>query len=154
MKEYNARASRKPSGARSAGLSQHLKDHVRIYFPTEQTVAKSRGGRGVSSRIPAGAPPPNTPTGRPATGGRLSANVLWPAWQAAGTICMQAKWWRSPTFPTGLVRDCVNIREGLLMHSKMIFVHPTAAASGTTNQAARGPAWAYVGSANLSESAW
>ncbi|KFH43118.1 hypothetical protein ACRE_061600 [Hapsidospora chrysogenum ATCC 11550] len=119
MKEYNARASRKPSGARSAGLSQHLKDHVRIYFPTEETVAKSRGGRG-----------------------------------AAGTICMQAKWWRSPTFPTGLVRDCVNTREGLLMHSKMIFVHPTAAASGTTNQAARGPAWAYVGSANLSESAW
>jgi hypothetical protein len=48
----------------------------------------------------------------------------------------------------------VNTREELLMHSKMIFVHPTAVASGTTNEAARGPTWAYVGSANLSESAW
>jgi hypothetical protein len=53
MKEYNARVSRKPAGAKSAAPPRQLKDHIRIYFPTEQTVAKSRGGRGVSFGIPA-----------------------------------------------------------------------------------------------------
>lgn len=121
--------------------------------------------------------------------------------QAAGTICVQPKWWRSPTFPTELVRDCVNTREGLLMHSKMIFVRrqvskSTEAEAGAGHSQSRAeprqrrgrgpaglepergqhdhepdrhdenddsaelnavvlsPGWAYVGSANLSESAW
>ena len=71
--------------------------------------------------------------------------------QAAGTICVQAKWWRSPTFPTELVRDCVNNRDGLLMHSKMIFVRKSR---GAQPDAGQSQGWAYVGSANLSESAW
>ncbi|KAM5353765.1 hypothetical protein ACJ41O_000415 [Fusarium nematophilum] len=108
--------------------------------------------------------------------------------QAAGTICVQPKWWRSSTFPTELVRDCVSSRDGLLMHSKMIFVRRTAATQGEsqTRQRSRlrpeprrreweptatcgsndvddsadpsaaetSPGWAYIGSANLSESAW
>jgi hypothetical protein len=95
--------------------------------------------------------------------------------QAAGTICVQPKWWRSPTFPTELVRDCVNTRDGLLMHSKMIMVSQMQAGSQLqTRPQTRpeprhhdsGPAaaepkteemslgWVYIGSANLSESAW
>ncbi|KAH7244264.1 tyrosyl-DNA phosphodiesterase-domain-containing protein [Fusarium redolens] len=122
---------------------EKLKDRFRIYFPTDETVVRSRGGR-----------------------------------NAAGTICVQPKWWRSPTFPTELVRDCVNTRDGLLMHSKMIMVSQTQAGSQLqTRPQTRpeprhhnsGPAssstaepkteemslgWVYIGSANLSESAW
>jgi hypothetical protein len=68
---------------------------------------------------------------------------------AGGTICVQNKWWQAPTFPRELVRDCVNTRKGLLMHSKIIFVRKTNKKVGNTARA-----WAYVGSANLSESAW
>ncbi|KAF4120288.1 Tyrosyl-DNA phosphodiesterase [Geosmithia morbida] len=142
MKEYNERTSRKRGQKMPADvLPQQLQDHVRIYFPAETTVAKSRGGRG-----------------------------------AAGTICVHARWWRSPSFPTGLVRDCENVRDGLLLHSKMMFVRPSSSSSSSsffsadpgptsddgagggsgTNSASSGgkKAWAYVGSANLSESAW
>jgi hypothetical protein len=46
------------------------------------------------------------------------------------------------------MRDCKSHRKGLLMHSKMIFVRSERANL-------RGHvAWAYVGSHNLSESAW
>jgi hypothetical protein len=47
MKEYNARTTKKPA-ARPTAPSQTLKDHFRIYFPTEQTVASTRGGRGAT----------------------------------------------------------------------------------------------------------
>lgn len=47
MKEYNERTARKPA-AKSNSASQLLKHRFRIYFPSDQTVAKSRGGRGVS----------------------------------------------------------------------------------------------------------
>ncbi|KAI5457904.1 tyrosyl-DNA phosphodiesterase-domain-containing protein [Mariannaea sp. PMI_226] len=135
MTEYNSRLSR-ATKAKALESMHPVKDRFRIYFPTEQTVARSRGGR-----------------------------------MAAGTICVQAKWWRAPTFPTELVRDCVNTRDGLLMHSKMIFVRKgqtqsrgsgqhadnvdEAEAEPTKTQAGRlSPDWVYVGSANLSESAW
>ncbi|KAH0426867.1 tyrosyl-dna phosphodiesterase domain-containing protein [Colletotrichum camelliae] len=64
---------------------------------------------------------------------------------AAGTICMQEKWWKSSTFPRELLRDCESTRKGLLLHSKAIFVR---------ERACNGAVWAYMGSANLSESAW
>ncbi|KAJ3946448.1 hypothetical protein N0V92_013390 [Colletotrichum tropicale] len=64
---------------------------------------------------------------------------------AAGTICMQEKWWKSSTFPRELLRDCESTRTGLLLHSKAIFVR---------ERACNGAVWAYMGSANLSESAW
>ena len=70
MKEYNARVSRKSSAAKSDGPSQQLKEHFRIYFPADQTVAKSRGGREVSTWwIP---PPPTHRDGR-WTGGPVVA---------------------------------------------------------------------------------
>ncbi|KAF4582907.1 ubiquitin interaction domain-containing protein [Ophiocordyceps camponoti-floridani] len=113
MREYGQRTTRKADDKqRRPRHWQQLKDRIRIYFPTNQTVSDSRGGKA-----------------------------------AAGTICMQARWWRSPDFPVELVRDCVNTREGLLMHTKVIFVRRRSVGSGR-------PAWAYVGSANLSESAW
>ncbi|KXH63020.1 ubiquitin interaction domain-containing protein [Colletotrichum salicis] len=64
---------------------------------------------------------------------------------SAGTICVQEKWWNSSTFPRELMRDCQSVRSGLLLHSKAIFVR---------ERAHDGAVWAYVGSANLSESAW
>ncbi|KAK1236843.1 hypothetical protein MKX07_005962 [Trichoderma sp. CBMAI-0711] len=105
-----SKAAKKPDEA----AARELQERFRIYFPTERTVAGSRGGR-----------------------------------NAGGTICVQAKWWRSPTFPTELVRDVI-ARDRLLVHSKMIFVRRV----GHDQTAQQRPGWAYVGSANLSESAW
>ncbi|KAL8303793.1 hypothetical protein RB597_004822 [Gaeumannomyces tritici] len=62
---------------------------------------------------------------------------------SAGTTCLQSRWWNLPSFPRELFRDYMNPRR-VLVHSKIIFVR---APSG-------GASWAYVGSANLSESAW
>ncbi|KAL9100984.1 MAG: hypothetical protein Q9163_003706 [Psora crenata] len=62
----------------------------------------------------------------------------------AGTICIQSKYYENPKFPRLLMRDCQSVRRGVLMHNKMIFVRPKS----------KGRAWAYVGSANCSESAW
>jgi hypothetical protein len=68
--------------------------------------------------------------------------------QGAGTICFQQKYWASESFPRGLMRDCKSQREGLLLHSKMIYVR-------LDNPNVHGNmAWAYLGSHNLSESAW
>ncbi|KAJ4260719.1 hypothetical protein NW762_007463 [Fusarium torreyae] len=155
MAEYKSRIGRAGAAAKNKASNpwqDKLKDRFRIYFPTDETVGRSRGGR-----------------------------------NAAGTICVQPKWWRSPTFPTELVRDCVNTRAGLLMHSKMILVRkpgvqpqtqagsqlqtrpqtrseprrrdkePTAndlniPAEPNAEETSLG--WVYVGSANLSESAW
>ncbi|KAI4177883.1 MAG: hypothetical protein LQ346_007600 [Caloplaca aetnensis] len=39
--------------------------------------------------------------------------------QNGGTICFQRKWWESPTFPRGLMRDCRSRRQGMLMHNKV-----------------------------------
>ncbi|KAI1398931.1 phospholipase D/nuclease [Hypoxylon fuscum] len=66
---------------------------------------------------------------------------------SAGTICVQSKWWNSATFPRELIRDCKSVRSGLLIHSKVMLVRHSD--SGKSKAA-----YAYVGSANLSESAW
>ncbi|PGG98868.1 hypothetical protein AJ80_09450 [Polytolypa hystricis UAMH7299] len=73
--------------------------------------------------------------------------------QSAGTLCFQSKWYTSPTFPKQVMRDNLSRRNGLLMHNKMLFVRPdTPVTSSDGNSVCHG--WAYVGSANLSESAW
>ncbi|KAF3059935.1 Tyrosyl-DNA phosphodiesterase 1 [Daldinia childiae] len=66
---------------------------------------------------------------------------------AAGTICVQSKWWDSATFPRELIHDCKSVRSGLLIHSKLMLVRHS-------NSGKSKAAFAYVGSANLSESAW
>ncbi|KAH6684447.1 tyrosyl-DNA phosphodiesterase-domain-containing protein [Halenospora varia] len=118
MTEYEWRTN-KPSKAKGQvesaverKISDDVKKFFKIYFPTQETVARSRGGI-----------------------------------QAGGTICIQPKWFYGDAFPRALFRDCENLREGMLMHSKMIFARPHKALRGSV-------AWAYVGSANLSESAW
>ncbi|KFZ20192.1 hypothetical protein V502_03291 [Pseudogymnoascus sp. VKM F-4520 (FW-2644)] len=67
---------------------------------------------------------------------------------SGGTICLDPKYYQRDQFPKELFRDCKSKRAGLLLHSKLLFTAPTQAVGG------RGGAWAYVGSANLSESAW
>ncbi|RYC59815.1 hypothetical protein CHU98_g6380 [Xylaria longipes] len=112
MKEYEKRtAGGGKKMAQNIGLSYHPSD-FRIYFPSHETVSRSRGGR-----------------------------------NSGGTICLQSKWWDSPTFPRELVYDCKSVRPGLLMHTKILFARHT---SHNKSQVS----WAYLGSANLSESAW
>ena len=118
----------KPSSEQSRGetsnteflVSQGIKNDFRLYFPSRETVASSKGGLG-----------------------------------AGGTICFQPRWFDAPTFPRSIMRDCKSQRPGLLMHSKMLFVRPHKPLRGSSN-GGRGEcmAWAYLGSANLSESAW
>ena len=67
-----------------------------------------------------------------------------------GTINLQKKWWEAPTFPRSLFHDHHSVRRGLLSHSKIIF----ARGLSSDKDGAKPLAWAYVGSANLSESAW
>ncbi|TVY28988.1 Tyrosyl-DNA phosphodiesterase [Lachnellula hyalina] len=118
MSEYERRISKQVKGkgkgesTAELQLSKDLASLFRIYFPTSDTVGKSRGGK-----------------------------------DAGGTICFQSNWYNSNSFPRSLLRDSKSQRDGLLMHNKMIFVRPHEAIRGHV-------AWAYVGSANLSESAW
>ncbi|CAG8268286.1 unnamed protein product [Penicillium salamii] len=69
----------------------------------------------------------------------------------AGTICFNARWWTNPAFPRALLRDCESER-GVLMHNKIAFVRPAKPIN--LDEKTECSAWAYVGSANLSESAW
>ena len=62
----------------------------------------------------------------------------------AGTICIQSKYYDNSKFPRQLMRDCKSVRPRVLMHNKILFVRPD---SGDNS-------WAYIGSANCSESAW
>jgi hypothetical protein len=41
----------------------------------------------------------------------------------AGTICFSAKWWQGEKFPKSNMRDCISIREGLLMHNKVCLLY-------------------------------
>jgi len=97
-----------------------IKNNFRLYFPSRETVANSKGGLG-----------------------------------AGGTICFQSRWFQSATFPRYIMRDCKSTRPGLLMHNKMLFVRPRNPLPGIDRGGTRDcVAWAYLGSANLSESAW
>lgn len=69
-----------------------------------------------------------------------------------GTICFQRKWWQSDTFPREVLRDCKSRREGMLMHNKILYVRPQPNPLHPSSPPPK--AWAYIGSANCSESAW
>jgi hypothetical protein len=66
---------------------------------------------------------------------------------SAGTICLKSDWWRGPLFPRECFRDYVSKRPGFLSHNKLLYARGT-------NAEGQKVAWQYVGSANLSESAW
>ncbi|PGH04724.1 hypothetical protein AJ79_07003 [Helicocarpus griseus UAMH5409] len=74
--------------------------------------------------------------------------------RGAGTICFQSKWYNSATFPQEIMRSNVSRRDRMLMHNKMLFVRPDKPFISSKNDSTRFAGWAYVGSANLSESAW
>jgi hypothetical protein len=67
---------------------------------------------------------------------------------AAGTITFQEKQYASASFPRAALRDHVSTRAALLSHGKVLLAHSE---SGDRSEAT---GWAYVGSANLSASAW
>lgn len=73
---------------------------------------------------------------------RETVNQSIGGFDSAGTICLQRNYYDKPDFPKTLLRDMKSTRSGLLSHNKIMLV------------CGNGKAWAYVGSANLSESAW
>ncbi|KAL4967337.1 uncharacterized protein BDV14DRAFT_30573 [Aspergillus stella-maris] len=116
-KSFPVKSPSDPRRLIQASTADEWKDRVRVYYPSQETIRKSRGG-------------PN----------------------AAGTICFQGKWLDSGKFPKHVLRDCVSGREGLLMHNKILYMQPDEPISLPDNNQCLG--WAYVGSANCSESAW
>nr|OQO15934.1 hypothetical protein B0A51_17120 [Rachicladosporium sp. CCFEE 5018] len=134
--------------AKKSSPSDHsIRDKIRIYFPTKETVQDSTAG-------------------------------------AAGTICLNRKWFESMAFPRRCFRDYISMRPGLLSHNKILYARgrrkaasispaqdtqedsetedegetsaaPSAGKADAAAERASGQvAWAYVGSSNMSESAW
>lgn len=96
-----------------------VRDQIRIYFPTKETVRASTAG-------------------------------------SAGTICLNRKWYENMPFPRACFRDYRSVRKGLLSHNKILYARgkrPTQT-EGDSGKKPTDVAWAYVGSANMSESAW
>lgn len=69
-----------------------------------------------------------------------------------GTLCFQIESWGGAEYPRSVLRDCKNVREGILMHDKMLFARPSRTLQAKSGR--RVEAWAYVGSANFTVSAW
>ncbi|KAJ5768877.1 hypothetical protein N7520_003436 [Penicillium odoratum] len=69
----------------------------------------------------------------------------------AGTVCFQSRWWQGGKFPREIMRDCIS-KKPVLMHNKLIYVWPAKPILLPNNRECKG--WAYIGSANISESAW
>lgn len=89
-----------------------VRKHIRIYFPTSETVEKSIGGR-----------------------------------DCGGIISLTRAHHDAPSFPRECLRDYDSTRRGILSHNKLLF------ARGYKDDG-KPVAWVYVGSANISESAW
>ncbi|KAK9477490.1 tyrosyl-DNA phosphodiesterase-domain-containing protein [Lipomyces japonicus] len=113
------------------------KSRFRLYFPTHDTVGRCKGG-----------------------------------FRSAGTICFQRSYWMKPVFPGFILRDGRSVRKGCLMHEKILYVRfdqPFRPGTQKKNYQQGGSVSddddvddnesyysgiAYVGSANMSESAW
>ena len=70
----------------------------------------------------------------------------------AGTICLSRKWFEDMSFPRRCFRDYISTRPGMLSHNKILYARGIQ--RGEAESDAKKIAWAYVGSANMSESAW
>jgi hypothetical protein len=81
------------------------------------------------------------------------ATVQFSTAGGAGTICLQRKWFEAASFPSEIFRDYVSTRRGLLSHSKILCARGIST-NPTVNKSKSGVAWVYVGSANMSMSAW
>ncbi|KAI6789139.1 phospholipase D/nuclease [Hortaea werneckii] len=85
---------------------------------------------------------------------------------AAGTICLNRKYFENLGFPRECFRDYISSRRGLLSHNKILFARGKrkigsggaegegSVAAGGDADGCRDVAWVYVGSANCSQSAW
>ncbi|XPS78745.1 hypothetical protein M3J07_010756 [Ascochyta lentis] len=65
----------------------------------------------------------------------------------AGIVSLKKTHYCSPTFPAACLRDYTSTRTGMISHNKLLFARGRHVHGGAF-------AWVYVGSANLSESAW
>ncbi|GAB7363961.1 hypothetical protein MBLNU230_g4523t1 [Neophaeotheca triangularis] len=99
--------------------SIEMREKLRIYFPTYDTVRASNAG-------------------------------------AVGTICLSRKWFEAHNFPRSCFREYTSTRKGLLSHNKILYArgHRLVGDEKSGEDAGEAVAWAYVGSANMSESAW
>lgn len=176
MTEYDWRYG-KPKG-----IPQHIVRKVysslRVYFPTRKTVAESKGGLGTGVSCFSSLNPAcqnlavNKLVWRRGHTPHVATNIhqMDPLTPEQGTICLQSSWWNSDTFPRSIFRDCQSKRPNMLMHNKAgqislrvftvslgyLLIHAVQmlfARLGNAN-ASRLIAWAYIGSANLSASAW
>jgi len=107
-------------GAKSTQLpavpQTDIRDRMRIYFPTHDTVRASKGGE-----------------------------------DNGGTIWLAKNWFEGAKFPRPLFRDYQSIRAGLLSHNKVLYARGKQVDTGGNE---RPIAWVYIGSSNMSESAW
>jgi hypothetical protein len=92
-----------------------IRDRIRLYFPTHETVTSSTAG-------------------------------------GAGTICLSRKWFEDMSFPRRCFRDYISTRPGMLSHNKILYARGLQRTEAESD--VKKIAWAYVGSANMSESAW
>lgn len=90
----------------------NVRNHIRIYFPTNETIEKSVGGP-----------------------------------DCGGIISLSRQHYNATTFPRECMRNYDSTRRGMLSHNKLLFARGIKK-DGTPF------AWVYVGSANISESAW
>ncbi|KAJ4370279.1 hypothetical protein N0V86_009016 [Didymella sp. IMI 355093] len=65
----------------------------------------------------------------------------------AGIISLRKAHYNSPVFPVEVLRDYLSTRKGMLSHNKLLFARGR-------HVDGKPFAWVYVGSANVSESAW
>ncbi|OAL49081.1 phospholipase D/nuclease [Pyrenochaeta sp. DS3sAY3a] len=89
-----------------------VRDHIKIYYPTHETVEKSFGGFG-----------------------------------CAGIISLTKQNFNASSFPRECLRDYQSTRRDMLSHNKLLFARGR-------KQDGKAFAWVYIGSANISESAW
>lgn len=121
MKDLAAQASAAKTKAtkdffkpKTATQTKGLRENIRVYFPTKDTVKASTAG-------------------------------------SAGTLCLQRKYFEAGTFPRSCFRDYKSTRPGLLSHNKILCARGK---KKLTNGETEDVAWVYVGSSNVSKSAW
>ncbi|SMR47142.1 unnamed protein product [Zymoseptoria tritici ST99CH_3D1] len=73
---------------------------------------------------------------------------------AAGTLCIARNYFQGSTFPRACFRDYKSTRTGLLSHNKILLARGKRAIADAQAGETEDVAWAYVGSSNMSPSAW
>ena len=72
-----------------------------------------------------------------------------------GTICLRRTFYKQQhRFRRDVLLDHHPVRSGILSHSKIMFARGTSANDASKDDSAKWISWAYIGSANLTTSAW